>query len=82
MLQRACPTGRQKVKKAKLLQQGFQYGYFTGQYETKQGHIYYYCYDYGYQVLSKEELLIVKLQPYVQDHLDNIIREDEEKYGA
>jgi len=81
ILQRACPDGKRKVNKALLLQQGFQYGYFTGEYQTRQGHIYYYCYDYGYRVVNEEELIIVKLQPYVQQHLDNIVREDDPGYG-
>ena len=82
ILQRACPDGKRKVKKALLLQQGFQYGYFTGEYLTQQGHTYYYCYDYGYRIISEEEVLIVQLSSYVQQHLDNIVREDEPKYGS
>ncbi|WPP49646.1 hypothetical protein [Catalinimonas niigatensis] len=80
LLEKHCSKGKNKLSKSDLFQHGFKFGYFTGQYETKQGHLYYCCYDYGYQVIEDNMLLIVKLQPYVQDHLDNVIREDSEKY--
>nr|WKN33993.1 DUF2116 family Zn-ribbon domain-containing protein [Tunicatimonas sp. TK19036] len=82
ILQRACPDTKRKVNKALLLQQGFQYGYFTGQYETQYGHTYYYCYDYGYRVVNEEEVIVVRLQPNVQQHLESIVREDDPGYKS
>ncbi|WP_277477139.1 hypothetical protein [Catalinimonas alkaloidigena] len=73
LLAKYCLHGKGKVTKAILHKDGFKFGYYTGRYETQQGHLYYYCYDYGYCVLGKDKMLIVKLQPYVQNYLDNIM---------
>ncbi|WP_300604598.1 hypothetical protein [Niabella sp.] len=39
---------------------GFQFKYITNQYQTKKGHTYFFCYDYGYLLLENDWLLIVR----------------------
>ena len=39
---------------------GFNYEYFTSIYTTHKGHIYYFCYEYGYLKLGDDKLIIVK----------------------
>lgn len=49
-----------KTTRDRLLQNGFQFSYFTHVYETKKGNKYHYCYDYGYLALDGDWYLIVK----------------------
>jgi len=49
-----------KIKKEKLLQEGFFFKYTTQIHKNKKGSIYYYCYDYGYLPLDSEWYLIIK----------------------
>ncbi len=53
-------TGKSKVKRSKLLQEGFDFNYFTGTYETQKGGLYQICYDQGYIALSDEMYLLIK----------------------
>lgn len=48
-----------------LLNSGFNYGYFTSNYTTKKGHVYIFCYEYGYLKLGDDKVMIVK-----QNNLD------------
>ena len=60
ILQQLNPTGKTKTSRKKMNTLGFNFNYFTGIYQTKAGTTYNFCYDYGYLVLSEEEVLIVK----------------------
>jgi len=51
-----------KVTKERLLRMGFNFKFFTGQYITKTGTIYYYVYDQGYLPLEKDWYLLVKTE--------------------
>jgi hypothetical protein len=53
------PTGKDKVSYGKLKSRGFDFNYFTSIYKTKDGALYYYCYDYGYLAIDKEWYLLV-----------------------
>lgn len=74
------PTGKARVDKEELIRKGFHAGYFTNVYQTRKGHTYFFCYDYGYRILSEQEVLIVQLQPYVQQQFDNSVLEEEIAY--
>lgn len=52
-------SGKTKVKRSKLLQEGFDQTHFTGIYETKKGGRYYLVYDQGYLALSDEMFLLI-----------------------
>lgn len=49
-----------KVKKETLLKHGFNFKFFTGQYITKTGSVYFYVYDQGYLALDNDLYLLVK----------------------
>ena len=49
-----------KVNGEKLLQKGYQFKYHTHLYRTKNGHTYYYCYEYGYLPMENNWYLVVK----------------------
>jgi predicted nucleic acid-binding Zn ribbon protein len=49
-----------KTTKEKLLNQGFQFKYFTHHYKTNKGNVYVFCFEYGYLGLENDWYLIVK----------------------
>ncbi|MCG8579521.1 MAG: DUF2116 family Zn-ribbon domain-containing protein [Bacteroidales bacterium] len=53
-------TGKTKVKRSILLQEGFDFNYFTGSYTTQKGATYRLCYDQAYLVLSEELYLLIQ----------------------
>jgi hypothetical protein len=60
VLEKLNPDGKTKVTRDKLLKAGFNFSYFTHTYQTQKGTLYHFCYEYGYLVLSKDEVLLVK----------------------
>ena len=48
------------ISKQKLVDKGFNFKYYTNQIVTKNSHTYVYCYEFGYLLLEKEMVLIVK----------------------
>ena len=52
-------NGKAKVKKQTLLARGFSFKYFTNLYKTKEGRIYYFCYEYGYLPLDNDFYALV-----------------------
>ncbi len=53
-------SGKTKIKRSKLLQEGFDFNYFTGIYKTQKGHAYQLVYDQGYLALSDELYLLIE----------------------
>ncbi len=62
------PEGKTvKVKKGKLLQEGFSFNYFTNVYETKKSQkTYHFCYDHGYLELDNDYFALVVRKEYVE----------------
>lgn len=53
-------TGKTKVTRTKLYDQGFDFNFFTSIYKTKTGNTYFYIYDEGYLPLENELFLLIK----------------------
>jgi hypothetical protein len=53
------PSGKVKISREKMQVRGFDFNYFTSTYTTKEGALYYYCYDYGYLPIEKDHCLLV-----------------------
>jgi hypothetical protein len=53
------PTDKATVHKDKLLAKGFDFKHITNVYTTQKGHIYHFCYEYGYLALEKDLYMIV-----------------------
>ena len=55
------PT-RQIIKTSKqfLQNKGFSFHYFTHSYTNKKGNRFHGCYEFGYRVVSKEEVVVVR----------------------
>lgn len=66
LIKRLISEGYTKVGKAHLLELDFSFHYFTHQYRTKGGNLYYFCFDAGYRLLSDNKLLLVLWQDYMQ----------------
>jgi len=60
------PAGKATVNKDKLLAKGFNFNYFTNIYRTKAGHVYYFCYDFGYTEFKPGLFTLVKRQKYIE----------------
>jgi predicted nucleic acid-binding Zn ribbon protein len=56
----ANPSGKTKMSREKLIQKGFDFNYFTNIYKTKEGAIYYYCYEQGYLPIENNWYLLVE----------------------
>ena len=53
-------SGKTKVTRRKLFDNGFDFHFFTSIYTTKTGNVYYYVYDQGYLALENETFLLIK----------------------
>lgn len=54
------PKKKTKCSRAKLIEKGFDFNYFTSIYTTKVGTIYYFVYDQGYLPLEGDYYALVK----------------------
>jgi hypothetical protein len=53
-------TGKTKILKSNLIDEGFYFQYFTNIYVTKTRNTYYYVYDQGYLALENDFYLLVR----------------------
>ena len=51
------------VPRQKLAEKGYNFKYITGQTVTENAHPYYFCYEFGFQPLANDHILIVRDQP-------------------
>lgn len=63
IIQRLIPdTGKISVSEKTLKVLGFNFEYYTNEYETKKGSKYRFCYEYGYLVIEDGIYMLVKKQ--------------------
>ena len=60
ILEELNPKDTSKAPKSKLLEKGFDFKYFTHQYKTQKGAVYFFCYEYGYLPLENDWYFLVK----------------------
>ena len=62
ILESLLPASRDitRLRQQKLYSKGFAFNYFTHTRITKKGNTYYFCYDYGWQALEGDSVLIVR----------------------
>lgn len=56
-----------RVSRKQLLNSGFDFGYYTNIYKTKNEKYYYFSYEYGYNKLDEEYFAIVKKEDYINN---------------
>ena len=59
ILKELNPNGKAKIKRKQLDSRGFDFKYFTNVYKTKEGKVYYFCYEYGYLPLDNSYFALV-----------------------
>jgi asparagine N-glycosylation enzyme membrane subunit Stt3 len=60
ILETLNPEEKSTTFKGVLVKQGFNFNYYTSTYQTKNGRIYYFCYDQGYCEVESNKLILVK----------------------
>lgn len=60
ILEELNPEQKTKTSRAKLIEKGFDFNYFTSIYTTKAGKIYYFVYDQGYLLLENDYFALVR----------------------
>ncbi|MFK7899831.1 MAG: hypothetical protein AB8B61_03635 [Cyclobacteriaceae bacterium] len=61
-------AGKSTVRKALLLEEGFDPNYFTHYWKNNKGQVYLFCYEYGFLSLKenqKDKFVLVKWQHYM-----------------
>ena len=62
-------AGKATIKKEELIKAGFNPRIFTHYWKTKKGHVYLFCYDYGFWETvenGKKKYVLVKWQDYMK----------------
>lgn len=62
ILQHVLTADKITLPKQKLLDYGFNFKYITHTIVTRNGHRYYYCFEFGYMILDTGMVLVVKKQ--------------------
>lgn len=57
-------TGKAKVPRAKLLEQGFNFGYFTSRISYSNGSTYSFCYEQGFKEIEHDYVLLIVKREY------------------
>ena len=60
------PDGKITVLKDKVLDLGYNFGYFTHTYITQKNTTYYFCYEYGYLMHANSEYMTIVLRKKTQ----------------
>lgn len=66
ILARYNPKGKAKIATSTLMEEGFNFAYFTNIYETRKGGKYYFCYDQGYIHIEDGHVALVVRESYVK----------------
>ncbi len=71
LLEKILPVSKHTIKttRQKLLNKGFRFRYFTHTQLNAKGKLYYFCYEYGYFLLEKEQVLIVRRKENTEEEL-------------
>ncbi len=60
------PSGKNKVSHEKLKAKGFNFNFITSLYKTRDGAVYYYCYEQGYLPIENDYYLLVIKKEFLQ----------------
>ena len=66
ILSKLNPKGKAKIQSTVLMEEGFNFAYYTNVYETKKGGKYFFCYDQGYIRLEDDWIALVVRESYVK----------------
>jgi hypothetical protein len=60
ILEELVPEEPIKVSKRRLYEKGFNFEFTTSMITSREGNIFYYCYEFGYQALENDIMQLVK----------------------
>ena len=66
ILKKLNPVGHSTVRQEVLKSYKFDFRFYTHQLKTAKGATYYFCYEWGYQVLAEGKVLILNWQDYMK----------------
>tara|TARA_R110002050_G_scaffold297339_2_gene458640 strand:- start:54793 stop:55152 length:360 start_codon:yes stop_codon:yes gene_type:complete len=66
ILSKLNPNGKSKTTKKILMQNDFDFNYHTNTYTTKNGKVYFFCYEQGILPLENDMYALVVRQEYVR----------------
>lgn len=58
------PDGKSRVSVEKIKSRGFDFSVYTSTYKTREGTLYYFCYEQGYLSIDKDYFLLVTRKDY------------------
>ena len=65
ILEKLNPNGKAKVHKMKLIDEGFNFNFYTNLYITKNKKHYTFCYDQGYLSIDGDYYILVHKKEYI-----------------
>ncbi len=65
IIARLNPEGKRTLHKTVLIEEGFNFNYFTNSYKTQKGTIYHFCYDQGYIIQEDGYYTLVERKAYI-----------------
>ena len=68
ILEKLNKAGKTKIAQSKLLNEGFDFHYFTSIYKTQKGAEYHLVYDQGYLELSEDLFLLIHWEQGSSNH--------------
>jgi len=66
------PIGKTTVRRSLLINTGFDFNFFTHTYRSKNGMLYYFCYEYGYGLAEEEKVILVTYQKYMNPSIHKL----------
>lgn len=75
VLEELNPSGKTKTTRDKMLGKGFNFDYFTSNYQTNAGALYIFCYEHGYLLLDEQEVLLVKNKKEIAKYKEDAVRD-------
>jgi YHS domain-containing protein len=54
------PLKPKVIKRGVLLRAGLDFRYMTHRHTTRNGHTYYFCYEYGYREMDRDDYMVVR----------------------
>ena len=60
ILEEMNPNGKTTTTKDKMINNGFNFKYYTNTYTTREGRVYYFCYNMGYSELENGRMILVR----------------------
>jgi len=59
-------SGQSQIKTKILIEEGFDFNYFTHIWTAKNGNLYYFCYEFGFRNLNDGKYMLIMWQDYMK----------------